>query len=72
MPFVGVMTSVLDTADQTLLGAPVHVNGQHVTSWSTVLRSLQALLLGFLFRRHRPNAFFSDKGELIAKPQVVA
>lgn len=66
------MRCVLDTADEALLGAPIHVNGQQTTSWSTVLRSARALLLGFLFRRHRPNAFFSDKGKPIATPRIVA
>lgn len=72
MPFVGVMSCVLDTSDEALLGAPIQVNGQRATSWSTVFRSIQVLLLGFLLRRHRPNAFFSDQGEPIARPQVVA
>ena len=71
MPFVGVMHCVLDTDDEGLLGTPIHVNGRHATAWSTILRSIQVLLLGLLFRRHRPNAFFNDEGEPVVRPQLV-
>jgi len=72
MPFVGVMRCVLATEDEALLGKEVHANGAHPTPWRTVLRSVRSLLLGFLFRRHRPNAFFDEKGQPRARPEPVA
>jgi hypothetical protein len=72
MPFVGVMKCVLDTNDEALLGPPTPVNGGHPTPWSTILRSLQALFLGLVFRSHRPNAFFDDKGHPVVRPEIVA
>lgn len=72
MPFVGVMNGALDTDDEALLGTPTHANGGHPTAWSTILRSVLVLLLALLFRSHRPNAFFNDKGEPVVRPEVVA
>lgn len=71
MPFVGVMRCVLDSDDEELLGPATHVNGEHPISWSTILHSTLALLLGLLFRSHRPNAFFNDKGEPVVRPEVL-
>jgi hypothetical protein len=72
MPFVGLMSCALDTDDEALLGTPTHVNGGRPTAWSTILRSVHVFLLGLLFRRHRPNAFFNDAGEPVVQPEVVA
>jgi hypothetical protein len=71
MPFVGVMRCVLDVEDGALLGPVVHVNGPHRISWVTILRSLRALLFGVLRARHRPNAFFTNDGRLLARPEVL-
>jgi hypothetical protein len=69
LPFVGVMTCVLATDDDALLGREKHANGSYPTPWGTVVRSVWWLLLGLLFRRHRPSAFFDDKGRLTAQPE---
>lgn len=71
MPFVGVMTCALDTDDETLLGPPSHANGSYPTPWRTILRSAWSLLLGLLFRRQRPNAFFDANGETLARPEGI-
>jgi hypothetical protein len=72
MPFIGLMTGVLDTEDDTLLGPAAHANGTYPTPWKTVLRSVWALLLGVLLRRHRPNAFFDESGKPVAAPEVIS
>jgi hypothetical protein len=72
MPFVGLMTCVLHVEDEMVLGPITQANGAHPTPWRTVLRSLWTLALGFLLRRHRPNAFFDAKGKLLAEPEVIA
>lgn len=72
MPFVGLMVAALDTEDETLLGPSVHANGTSPTPWKSVLRSCWALLVAFLLRRHRPNAFFDERGEPVAQPKVVS
>jgi hypothetical protein len=69
MPFVGVMRCVLDSENEALLGPARHVNGAHPTPWGTLLRSASSLLLGFLLRRYRPNAFFAENGEPVARPE---
>jgi len=71
MPFVGVMKCVLDAEDDALLGPVVHVNGQHPIPWVTIVRSLRSLLFGVLLARHRPNAFFTNDGRLLARPEVL-
>jgi hypothetical protein len=71
MPFVGLMTGVLDTQDDALLGPPTHANGTYPTPWATVLRSICAVVLGLLRRRHRPNPFFDERGKLLAQPEIV-
>jgi len=72
MPFVGLMIAVLDTEDEALLGPAVHANGTCPTPWRTVLRSVWALLLGVLLRRHRPHAFFDENGKPVARPEVIS
>jgi len=70
MPFVGVMRCVLRPEEEPLLGPPTHVNGSYPIPWSTILRSVWALTLSLLLRRHRPNVFF-PAGKLLARPEVV-
>lgn len=70
MPFVGLMTCVLDVEGEALLGPATHVNGSHPVAWGLIGRSLWALMLGFLLRRHRPNVFFDRDGRLIAPPEI--
>ncbi|HET7545894.1 MAG TPA: DUF6151 family protein [Polyangiaceae bacterium] len=72
LPFVGVMSCVLEIEDESRVGPAVHANGAHPTPWATVFRSLWALLRGFLFRRHRPNPFFDERGRPIVEPQIIA
>ena len=72
MPFVGLMIVALDIENQALLGPAAHANGTYPTPWKIVFRSIWALLLGALLRRHRPNAFFDDRGEPVAQPEVVS
>jgi hypothetical protein len=72
MPFIGVMSCVLDTDNEALLGKPTPANGGQAISWSTIFRSVRALLLGLLFRHHRPNVFFNDRGHPVALPEVLA
>jgi hypothetical protein len=69
MPFVGVMTSTLNTQDEALLGCASHANGPYPTPWRTILHSAWSLLLGLLLRRHRPNAFFDESGQILARPE---
>jgi hypothetical protein len=69
MPFVGVMTCTLDTQDEALLGRASHANGSCPTPWRTILRSSWSLLLALLLRRHRPNPFFDENGETVARPE---
>ena len=69
MPFVGVMSCVLASEDEALLGPARHANGSHPTPWGTMLRSAWSLLLGLVLRRHRPNAFFAENGEFLARPE---
>lgn len=71
LPFVGVMSCVLDSDDEALLGPARHVNGAHPTPWGTMLRSAKSLLLGFLHRRYRPTAFFGENGKLLARPEFL-
>jgi hypothetical protein len=72
MPFVGLMTCVLETEDEALLGPATHANGTHPTPWKTVLRSVWALLLGVLLRRQHPNPFFDESGKLLAQPEILS
>lgn len=72
MPFVGLMIVALDTEDEALLGPATHANGTYPTPWKTVFRSVWGLLLGVLLRRHRPNAFFDERGEPVAQPEVIS
>lgn len=72
MPFVGVMSCALDTDNEALLGTPTPANGGQAISWSTIFRSVRALLWGLPFRRHRPNVFFNDRGDPVARPDVLA
>jgi hypothetical protein len=72
IPFVGLMTSVLDTEEEALLGPVTHANGTHPTPWKTVLRSVWVLLSGVLLRRHRPNAFFDEGGKTLAPPEILS
>lgn len=71
MPFVGLMKCALDLEDGALLGPVVHVNGPHPIPWATIVRSLRSLLFGMLLARHRPNAFFTKDGRLLARPEVL-
>jgi hypothetical protein len=72
MPFVGLMIGVLDTRHDVLLGPATHANGTYPTPWATVLRSIWAVVLGVLHRRHRPNAFFNESGRPVAEPEVLS
>lgn len=72
LPFVGLMAIVLDTEDEALLGPASHANGTYPAPWTTVLRSVWALLLGLLLRRHQPNAFFDESGKPVAVPEVLS
>jgi hypothetical protein len=72
VPFVGLMIEVLDTDDETLLGPATHANGTYPTPWATVLRSVWAVLLGVLHRRHRPHAFFDEGGRPLAQPEIIS
>lgn len=72
MPFVGVMKCALDLEDDgALLGPVTHVNGTHPIPWATIVRSVRSLLLGVFLARHRPNAFFTSDGHLLARPEVL-
>lgn len=72
IPFVGLMTAVLDTEDEALLGPATHANGTHPTPWETVVRSVWVLLSGVLLQRHRPNAFFDESGNTLAQPEILS
>ena len=72
IPFVGLMTGVLETEDEAMLGPATDVNGSHPTPWKTILRSVWALLFGVLLRRHRPHAFFDGNGKTLAQPEVLS
>ena len=72
LPFVGLMIEVLDTKDDVLLGVATHANGTYPTPWTTVLRSVWAILVGVLHRRHRPHAFFDESGKPLAEPQIIS
>jgi hypothetical protein len=72
MPFVGLMTGVLDTEDDALLGAATPANGTYPAPWATILRSVWVLVVGVLYRRHRPNAFFDENGKPLAMPEIIS
>ena len=71
VPFVGVMRCALDVEDDALLGSVTHVNGPHPISWGTIVRSLRSLLFAVLLARHRPNAFFTNDGRPLTRPDVL-
>jgi hypothetical protein len=71
VPFVGVMTGNLEVEDEALLGPATPVNGSYRVPWMTLIRSVWTLLLGFLFRRHRPNPVFDERGKPLVRPEVI-
>jgi hypothetical protein len=72
IPFVGLMVGVLDAPDDARLGTATHVNGTYATPWTTVLRSIWALVLGAMHGRHRPNAFFDESSKPVTQPEVIS
>jgi len=71
VPFVGLMCAMLASKDDAVIGNAHHVNGEHRTPLSVMLRAAWALIVGIIRGRSRPSPFFDARGAIVREPTVI-